>query len=148
MTKREKTKKLILIIFLLIVCSVLVYIYETPQKQSTTPIAEIPSINLDKTSGTTNTVLEINGNKYESKISSPMSVYDFMEQLQKEGKIDFKEKTYSGMGKFIEEINGVKGNGDKYWVYYINGKKAEIGISNYQINPGDVISWKYENINQ
>jgi len=61
----------------------------------------------------------------------------------KEGKIDFKDKTYSGMGKLIEEINGIS-NGDKYWIYYVNGQKANIGISNYKIKAGDVVSWKYE----
>lgn len=89
-------------------------------------------------------ILEINGIKYESEIADQMSVYDFMTQLQNEGKITFKEKNYPGMGKFIEEINGVKGSGEKYWIYYINNKKAEVGVSNYKLNPGDVVSWKYE----
>jgi len=64
--------------------------------------------------------------------------------LRNEGKIDFKEKTYVGMGKFIEEINGVKGNGNKYWIYYVNNKKAEVGVSNYKLKSGDVVSWKLE----
>ena len=67
-----------------------------------------------------------------------------MQQLQNEGKIIFKEKNYLGMGKFVEEINGVKSNGEKYWIYYVNNKKANIGISNYKINEGDIVSWKYE----
>jgi len=90
------------------------------------------------------TILEINGIRYESEISGQMSVYDFMTQLRNEEKITFKEKNYPGMGKFIEEINGIKGNGEKYWIYYVNDKKAEIGVSNYQINIGDIVSWKYE----
>jgi hypothetical protein len=73
-----------------------------------------------------------------------MSVYDFMTQLRNEGKINFKDKTYAGMGKFIEEINGIKGSNDKYWIYYVNNKRAEVGVSNYQLNPGDVVSWKLE----
>ena len=77
------------------------------------------------------------------KIEEKESVYDFMFKLKKEGKIDFKDKTYSGMGKLIEEINGIS-NGDKYWIYYVNGQKANIGISNYKIKAGDVVSWKYE----
>jgi len=88
-------------------------------------------------------ILEVNDKKYENEIKGQISVYDFMSQLQKEGKITFKEKYYSGMGEFIEEINGIK-NGDKNWIYYVNGKKAEIGVSNYQIKTGDVVSWKYE----
>ena len=145
MTKKEKTKKLILIIFLLVICLVLIRIYKTPEKQNANSATESKPqaiIPLDKTSGVV--VLEIDGTKYEGKIREEMSVYDFMAQLQKEGKITFKEKTYSGMGKFIEEINGVKSNGTKYWIYYINGQKAEVGVSNYKINSGDIVSWKYE----
>ena len=66
-----------------------------------------------------------------------------MTQLQNESKITFKTETYTGMGEFVEEINGVK-NGNKNWIYYVNNKKAEIGVSNYKINPGDIVSWKYE----
>lgn len=88
--------------------------------------------------------LEIGDKKYESEIHRETSVYDFMTKLKKEGKINFKDINYIGMGKFIEELNGVKGNGDKFWIYYVNNKKAKIGVSNYKINPGDVVSWKYE----
>ena len=70
-----------------------------------------------------------------------------MSQLRNEGKINFTEKNYAGMGKFIETINGVKGNGGQNWIYYVNGKEAQVGVSNYKINPGDVVSWKYEKSN-
>lgn len=88
--------------------------------------------------------LEIGGASYEGEIQSGEKVYDFMDRLRDEGKINFKERTYIGMGKFIEEINGIRGDGERYWIYYVNGKKATIGVSNYKINPGDVVSWKYE----
>ena len=132
---KQKIKKLILIIFLILVCAVLIRIYTTPAKQNTNPSL------IDKTSGVA--ILEINDIKYQSEILGQTSVSDFMEKLKVEGKIDFKEKIYAGMGNFIDEINGIK-NGNKNWIYYVNGKKANIGISNYKINPGDVVSWKYE----
>lgn len=88
--------------------------------------------------------LEVNGVKLERTIKEKESVYDFMLELEKEGKIKFKDKTYSGLGKMIEEINGIKSNGDNFWIYYVNGEKAKIGVSNYKLSPGDVVSWKYE----
>ena len=88
--------------------------------------------------------LEINNQKIEALIIKNESVYSLMQQLQNIDKINFKEKNYVGMGKFIEEINGLKNNGDKNWIYYVNNKKAEIGVSNYQLKFGDIISWKYE----
>ncbi|MFA6324851.1 MAG: DUF4430 domain-containing protein [Candidatus Paceibacterota bacterium] len=159
MTKKQKTKKLILIIFLLIICSILIYAYKQPnndlksknlttdpssyqgegQEENTYPLDKNKLIS--KTSGVT--TLFINDTKYEIEIKEEISVYDLMTELQNEGEITFKDKNYSGMGKFIEEINNIK-NGEKYWIYYVNDKKAEIGVSNYKINNGDIVSWKYE----
>ena len=96
---------------------------------------------------TSNAILEINGQKYESEIKNSISVYDFMDKLRSEGKISFTEKNYTGIGKFIDTINEVRGNGDKNWIYYVNNKKAQVGVSNYKIKPGDLVSWKYEKEN-
>jgi len=88
--------------------------------------------------------VERNNIIFTNDIPGETSVYDFMDKLRSEGKINFTEKNYAGMGKFIETINGVKGNKDYNWIYYVNEKKAEIGVSNYKIKTGDVVSWKYE----
>jgi hypothetical protein len=134
-TRGEKTKKLILIISLMIICGFLISTYyKTQPKQNIFPTTASPS---------QTTTFLVNNTKYETQITSLISVYDFMTQLQNEGKITFQAKNYTGMGEFIEAINGVK-NGNKNWIYYVNGQKAEIGVSNYKINPGDVVSWKYE----
>jgi hypothetical protein len=120
----------------------------SPTASKSTSVATLPVVKAEEVAVVPNetviTVLEINGVKYESTVESQESVYDFMAQLQNEGKINFKSKTYTGMGKFIDELNGIRGNGDKYWIYYVNNKKARIGVSNYKINPGDVVSWRYE----
>lgn len=81
---------------------------------------------------------------YKNTSPYTTTVYDFMDKLRKEEKINFTEKNYVGMGKFIVSINEIKGNGDKNWIYYVNNKKAETGVSNYKIKEGDIVSWKYE----
>ncbi len=101
---------------------------------------DIPKITDTKDTAT----LEINGKTYHALITTNTSVYDFMDSLRKDRKISFTDKTYIGMGKFIEAIDGIQSDGDRYWIYYVNGKKALIGVSNYKINPGDVVSWKFE----
>jgi len=88
--------------------------------------------------------LEIDGKILEKTIEKEENVYDFMVKLKEEGKINFKDKIYSGMGKLVEKINGIKNSGEKNWIYYVNNKKATIGVSNYKINKGDIVSWKYE----
>jgi hypothetical protein len=84
---------------------------------------------------------------FPDTIPGSISVYDFMSKLQGEGKINFTEKNYPGMGKLITAINGIKNNGEQNWIYYVNGVEANVGVSNYKINLGDVISWKYEKSN-
>lgn len=143
MQKLSKKTKGIVLIILGISIALLGLLLLSPKenkKQQSTPT----NISVPENNQKINTaILEINDKKYENEIKGQISVYNFMSQLQKEGKITFKEKYYSGMGEFIEEINGIK-NGDKSWIYYVNNQKANIGISNYQIKTGDVVSWKYE----
>jgi hypothetical protein len=88
--------------------------------------------------------LEIGENKYQGEISDKTSVYDLMQKIQNnnENNFSFKYKEYPGMGVFVDEINGVKGTPGAYWIYYVNGKEASVGISNYIIKSGDIIRWK------
>lgn len=69
-----------------------------------------------------------------------------MQIIRKDYPFTFSGKEYSGLGFFVEEINGVKNNTQegRYWIYYINGKKAQVGISSYILKPNDIIMWKYE----
>ncbi len=91
--------------------------------------------------------LEINEKKIGTKIIKNENIYDFMQELQKERKINFKDTTYIGMGKLIEEINGIKNSGERNWIYYVNDVEAQVGVSNYKLKVGDVVSWKYEQTN-
>lgn len=97
-----------------------------------------------KTGNSKKVTFEINDIKFEHDFKRGSTVYDLMEQLKKEEKITFTDKNYVGMGKFIDSINGKKGNSDYAWIFYINGEKAQVGVSNYKVNAGDVISFKYE----
>ena len=137
----KKEKKGIVIAFLIALLFSGIFFVNFNFKKVEAPLV----IKIDnRNSAIIKTVLEIDGKKYETKIKEETSVYDFMDKLRSEGKINFKEKNYLGIWQFIEEINGVKGNGDKSWIYYVNEKKANIGVSNYKLINGDIVSWKYE----
>lgn len=144
MLKREKIK--ILIVVGISVALLSVYIFATYIVPQNIPPPSLPLAKGEEKGGG-QIILEINGTKYESNTTGVTNVYELMEKLQKEGAINFKDKTYSGMGKFIEEINGIQNSGEKNWIYYVNNKKANIGISNYKIKTGDIVSWKYEKEN-
>lgn len=85
---------------------------------------------------------------YTLKFQLGTTLLEAMRQLaaRSEQPFMFSGKEYSSLGFFVDEINGIKndpGNG-KYWIYYINGQTAQIGISNYKLIQGDIIEWKYE----
>lgn len=90
-------------------------------------------------------VMIINDFKYEAEIKLGGSAYDFMLLLKQEKKIDFQGKNYSSLGFFAQEINGVKNNpAGKNWVYYVNSRPAQVGVSGYELKNNDVIEWRYE----
>ncbi len=90
-------------------------------------------------------ILKVSDVEYKVSLSQGSSAYDLMEAAKTQG-LNFQERQFAGLGVFIDEINGVKSSqkDGKYWIYYINGQKAQVGISSYIIKPNDVISWKYE----
>ncbi|MFA6257949.1 MAG: DUF4430 domain-containing protein [Candidatus Paceibacterota bacterium] len=120
----SKNKKIILTIVIFIAILSVVFIIPHPSKSK-----------------------PLNTIEFEDTIAGKISVYDFMSKLQNEGKINFTEKDYVGMGKLIVSINGIKNNGNENWIYYVNGVEAQVGVSNYKINLGDIVSWKYEKSN-
>ena len=156
-----KNKKVKIIIVSVVVLILLGLIFLIPHQtkapetqtilvsQKNTPSPSLPLTKGEKKGGADiiQTTLEINGVSYKSEINTPDSVYDFMKQLKNEGKIDFTAENYIGMGEFINGINGVKNSNAQSWIYYVNGTEAQIGVSNYKIKPGDVVSFKYEKSN-
>jgi hypothetical protein len=92
------------------------------------------------------TTFEIQNNKNDVCLSGAPTAYDAMKKLILDKKITAQMKEFSGLGFFVEEINGTKNNPqtNEYWIYYINGASAQVGISQYKIKNNDLITWKYE----
>lgn len=86
-------------------------------------------------------ILTVFDKSYPVKIQEKSSVYEAMKNI-KDDTFSFNGIKHSGLGYFVNEINGVKGESGKYWFYYVNGEEASIGISNYILKDGDIISWK------
>ncbi|MCX6764707.1 MAG: DUF4430 domain-containing protein [Candidatus Nealsonbacteria bacterium] len=91
-------------------------------------------------------IIYVGEKKYEISVPEKSTVYELMDLLKARGDFSFQGKDFSGLGFFVEEINGIKNNpsGKTYWIYYVNDKSAQVGISNYTLKPNDVINWKYE----
>lgn len=94
--------------------------------------------------------LTVLNEKYETSIKEGASVFDVMKKIQKESTPDnifnFKYINNASLGNFITEINGKEGTPGKYWIYYVNNKKASVGVSNYILKSGDIINWSQEGI--
>lgn len=48
----------------------------------------------------------------------------------------------SGMGEFVQSIDGITPDSKHFWELYINGKSSNVGASTYVLKDGDIIEWK------
>ncbi len=87
--------------------------------------------------------LNVFDKSYSIKIEEGSSLYDAMKNI-KDNTFSFNGVEHSGLGYFVNEINGVTGGSGKYWIYYVNDQEASVGVSNYILKDGDIISWKQE----
>jgi uncharacterized Fe-S cluster-containing protein len=83
--------------------------------------------------------------KYEADFIEDESVFNLMNRLKGNGSgFYFDYKDYKSLGAFITNIDNVSKKDNEYFIYYINDKKAEVGVSNYNLKKGDIIKWVLE----
>ncbi|KKQ27271.1 MAG: hypothetical protein US42_C0011G0009 [Candidatus Magasanikbacteria bacterium GW2011_GWC2_37_14] len=91
--------------------------------------------------------LKVNDEEYKIELQDKMTVYGLMQALSASSIKPFIFTTieYPGLGQFVDSINDLKNDrqNGKYWIYYLNGQPAQIGISNYLLKSNDLIEWKY-----
>ena len=46
-------------------------------------------------------------------------------------------------GSYVEGIEGIYGNRERYWFYYINGILANVFASGYKLHDGDIEHWDF-----
>ncbi|MGH8004749.1 MAG: DUF4430 domain-containing protein [Limisphaerales bacterium] len=54
------------------------------------------------------------------------------------------EKKTSSVGSFVEGIDGIKNRSDRFWLYYVNGKKPDVASDRYPTIANDTIEWRFE----
>lgn len=114
-----------------------------PQSKASPPLVEVNNF----VSSTISVTLTVQTESFSIPTKPGGTTYDLMKKAEELDFIEMKTKDYGGdLGHLVEEINSKRSNPQekKYWIYYINGKKASIGISTYKPQAGDTISWKYE----
>ena len=128
-----------IIVYLLLGLAVLLFILSYfAGRQGDIKIPEKEQADLIKTS------LSVNGQTYQTEVPAGATVYDMLALLASTTKLTFHASLFSGIGYFVDEINGVKNTLNTYWFYYINNASADVGISSYVLKPDDNITWKFE----
>lgn len=66
-----------------------------------------------------------------------------LELLRKKVADSLEVKTYS-IGAMVESINGVKGGtGNKYWLYFVDGKSATVSADTYHCQDREPVEWRF-----
>ncbi|MBI5022812.1 MAG: DUF4430 domain-containing protein [Candidatus Magasanikbacteria bacterium] len=83
--------------------------------------------------------------EFPIKVAPQSTVYEAMQQLQEQIPIKFSQ--FSSLGAFVETIDNLTNDSKSnlYWIYYINGQAAKLGVSYIKLNHNDIITWRYEN---
>ncbi|MBP9749347.1 MAG: DUF4430 domain-containing protein [Candidatus Pacebacteria bacterium] len=72
------------------------------------------------------------------------TVLEVMRAEQEKGSLTFEGTNYPGLGVFVETVQGVLPPKGNYWILYINGAPATLGISYAIVQVGDVVEWRLE----
>lgn len=83
--------------------------------------------------------------KYDVSVPKGATVYDAMTKLASSTAFSFSSTYYSGIGYFINAINGIKNANGNFWTLYVNGTYATVGASSYKLSGNENIEWKYTN---
>ncbi len=107
-------------------------------------LAETAGIGAAAQSETGQVSLSVDGAAYAVSVAEEATVADVMARVAAESSLAYQTKEFPGLGAFVDEINGKRGQNGHYWILHINGKKSELGISQAVVRPGDRIEWRYE----
>ncbi len=121
----------------------------SPAEKDLNSISQNTPAPQDKSSKTEEVALSFNFGNDEVKnftlqINGEESVYDLLTKLANQNQIKL-ETQESSLGILIQAIDGVKnGQDNKYWIYYINGQMANVGVKDQKVSPHDQIEFKFE----
>jgi len=51
------------------------------------------------------------------------------------------DASWSSSGAFVTGINGVAGDSSNFWLWFLNGDAAQVGIDSYMLQPNDTVLW-------
>lgn len=81
-------------------------------------------------------------------VNQEETAFDVLVAAQNYPCYNFEYKNYTGMGAFITSMCNVANNEKNftYWMFYVNGHEATVGVSSYIVQPNDVLEMKYMSV--
>lgn len=87
--------------------------------------------------------------EYKNVSTKNNTVYKLLLECSKNLNFTVKSKYWKVYNSvFIEEINGTKNGGGKWWQYYVNGEYGKVGCDLKELKDGDLVAWKFESAKQ
>lgn len=140
LANRKYTRTLVLLSFVFVLGGFLLW-QEVQAPQNTSP----------QTHSENSTELTTDGTTEKTEVTAPIE-YIFVapesmtaeELLNQEAEVEYQN--FGTAGKFVQSINGVEGNSEYFWAFYVNDAFAEAGVSQTQLQMGDTIRFTYEKV--
>lgn len=79
-------------------------------------------------------------------ITETTTVHKVMQTAGRQCGFSYSGKKQGDLGFFVQDIAGLSQsvNDGYYWIFSVNGKKSQLGVSTRTVKPGDTIQWTYE----
>lgn len=74
--------------------------------------------------------------------NSSLTAFSALAEAAKSGGFTYVAKS-TALGTFVESIAGISPQGDKGWMYAVNGAKPSVGAAQYVLKSGDKLVWFY-----
>jgi hypothetical protein len=101
---------------------------------------EVPS-----PAGTAALVLDFGEGEVATYSASPdeeTTVFDLLTQAA--DKFGYKLETQKfDFGVFVKAIGGRESSRERTWIYFVNGKAAQVAADQAKVKPGDRVEWRY-----
>ncbi len=73
------------------------------------------------------------------------TAFGVLEQAEKETDLTFQSDYFEEFqSHIINSINGIDSTDSNYWIFYLNGEMASVGVDQQYVKDGDIILFKYE----
>ena len=134
-------KKLFLILPLILVLVGLFYFFKpTSQKVSTTVS---PTLKVNQNKATINLVYDENrSDSFDYNFVEGKTVFDALTELSNSHSFPIETQMYD-FGVFVKSINNTQNTNDMSWIFFVNGKSADVAADKLELKNGDLIEWKY-----